>query len=97
MPGDQASKCHTTGWFDPEQQSEGLKEGMRWPACIAQAAWREGARVKLESHHQAVARVQEGGDLDHSAKSTRGKERLDTSHIQLKLQPAALKGSPLRV
>lgn len=51
MPGDQASKRYTTGWFDPEQQSGGLKEGMRWLACTARRPGERGTRVKLESHH----------------------------------------------
>lgn len=38
----------------------------------------EEARVKLESHYEAMVKVQEGGDLDKGANSTRGKERLNT-------------------
>lgn len=44
----------------------------------SQESEREEARVKLESHYEAVVKVQEGGDLDKGANGTRGKEGLNT-------------------
>lgn len=41
--------------------------------------------MKLESHYEAVVKVQEGGDLDKDASGPRGQERWNRWHIQLQL------------
>lgn len=75
-----------TAWLDPKQQNEEVQWGNEVTRLHHTGfREREEARVKLESHYEAVVKVRECGDLDKDASSTRGKGRLNTWYIQCQL------------